>query len=98
MRLERIEIRCDVLDDGVFCVQEGADAWCYDYRLQRQFASLSMRHDNAIAPEGWFFVRQDVIARATVSELIKAGHLELDQSKFTLADGGTALLVRLVTK
>lgn len=98
MHIDRIEIRCDVLDDGVFCVQEGADAWCYDYRLQRQFASLSMRHDNANAPEGWFFVRQDVIARATISELNKAGHLELQQSTFTLADGGTALLGRLLEK
>jgi hypothetical protein len=96
MRLERVEIRCDVLDDGVFCVQEGADAWCYDYRLQRQFASLSIRYDNANAPDGWFFVRQDAIARATVKELIKAGHLEIDESKFTLADGGTATLGRLV--
>jgi hypothetical protein len=98
MRLERVEIRCDVLDDAVFCVQEGADAWCYDYRLQRQFASLSMRYDNANAPDGWFFVRQDAIARATIKELIKAGHLEIDESKFTLADGGTATLGRLVTK
>jgi hypothetical protein len=96
MCLERVEIRCDVLDDAVFCVQEGADAWCYDYRLQRQFASLSIRYDNANAPDGWFFVRQDAIARATVKELIKAGHLEIDESKFTLADGGTATLGRLV--
>jgi hypothetical protein len=98
MRLERVEIRCDVLDDAVFCVQEGADAWCYDYRLQRQFASLSMRYDNANAPDGWFFVRQDAIARATIKELIKAGHLEIEESKFTLADGGTATLGRLVPK
>ena len=98
MRLERVEIRCDVLDDAVFCVQEGADAWCYDYKLQRQFASLSTRYDNANAPEGWFFVRQDAIARATVSELIKAGHLELQTSSFTLADGGGATLGRLVVK
>ena len=100
MRLERVEIRCDVLDDAVFCVQEGADAWCYDYKLQRQFASLSIRYDNANAPEGWFFVRQDVIARATVSELTPFLHsnAQLQTSNFTLADGGGATLGRLVVK
>jgi len=55
-------------------VQEGADAWCYDPKIGRQFAKLSIRYSDAIAPEGWFFLDEHIFNRATIADLVKAGH------------------------
>jgi hypothetical protein len=96
--MSQIEIRCDEPDDGIRCVQEGADAWCYDPSVGRQFAKLSIRYTDAIAPEGWFFLNEHIFNRRTILDLIKAGHLEIKESAFTLSDGGQARLARLVRK
>jgi hypothetical protein len=96
--MSHIEILTPELDEGIRCVQEGADAWCYDPKIGRQFAKLSIRYSDAIAPEGWFFLNKHIFNRATIAELIKSGHLELQQSVFTLSDGGHARLGRLVQK
>ena len=97
-QVSTVKILCDELDDGIHCIQEGADAWCLDPKVGRQFAKLSIRYTDANAPEGWFFLNEHIFNRATIAELIKAGHLEVDQSAFTLSDGGQARLGRLVVK
>ena len=97
-QVSRIEILCNELDEGIQCVQEGADAWCYDPKVGRQFAKLSIRYADAIAPEGWFFLNEHIFNRRTILDLLKGGHLELQQSVFTLSDGGHARLGRLVRK
>ena len=96
--VSQIEILCPELDDGIRCVQEGADAWCYDPVIGRQFAKLSIRYVDATAPDGWFFLNEHIFNRKTIADLLKAGHLEVDQSAFTLSDGGQARLGRLVRK
>ena len=97
-QVNRIEILCNELDEGIRCVQEGADAWCYDPKIGRQFAKLSIRYADAIAPEGWFFLNEHVFNRRTIIDLLKAGQLELQETAFTLSDGGQARLGRLVQK
>jgi len=97
-QVSRIEILCNELDEGISCVQEGADAWCYDPKIGRQFAKLSIRYADAIAPEGWFFLNEHVFNRRTIIDLLKAGKLELQETGFTLSDGGQARLGRLVRK
>jgi len=94
----KVDILCDELDDGIRCVQEGADAWCLDPKIGRQFAKLSIRYADAAAPDGWFFLNEHIFNRKTIADLIKAGHLEVQQSVFTLSDGGQARLGRLVRK
>ena len=95
----KVDILCDELDDGIRCVQEGADAWCLDPKIGRQFAKLSIRYTDATAPDGWFFLNEHIFNRKTIADLLKAGHLEVvDQSAFTLSDGGQARLGRLVVK
>jgi hypothetical protein len=96
--VNRIEILAPELDDGIRCVQEGGDAWCYDPAIGRQFAKLSIRYVDANAPEGWFFLNEHIFNRATIAQLLKAGHLEVQSTRFTLSDGGQALLGRLVRK
>ena len=96
--VSQIDIICDELDDGIRCVQEGADAWCLDPKIGRQFAKLSIRYADAAAPDGWFFLNEHIFNRKTIADLYKAGHLELQQSVFTLSDGGHARLGRLVRK
>jgi hypothetical protein len=94
----KVQIRADELDEGIHCVQEGADAWCLDPKVGRQFAKLSIRYADAVAPEGWFFLNEHIFNRKTIADLLHAGHLEVDQSVFTLSDGGQARLGRLVVK
>ena len=94
----KVDILCDELDDGIRCVQEGADAWCLDPKIGRQFAKLSIRYTDANAPDGWFFLNEHIFNRKTIADLLKAGHREVDQSAFTLSDGGQARLGRLVVK
>ena len=97
-QVTRVDILCNELDDGIRCVQEGGDAWCLDPKIGRQFAKLSIRYTDANAPEGWFFLNEHIFNRKTIADLLKAGHLEVDQSAFTLSDGGQARLGRLVVK
>ena len=52
-QVSELEILTPELDEGIHCVQEGADAWCYDPKIGRQFAKLSIRYADSIAPEGW---------------------------------------------
>ena len=96
--MSQTEILCNELDDGIRCVQDGADAWCYDPAIGRQFAKLSIRYADAVAPEGWFFLNEHIFNRATIADVVKAGHLEVSQSVFTLSDGGHARLGRLLKK
>ena len=93
-----VEIVCDELDEGIRCVQEGADAWCLDPKVGRQFAKLSIRYADANAPEGWFFLNEHIFNRKTIADLMKSGHLEVQSSVFTLSDGGHARLGRLVRR
>jgi hypothetical protein len=93
-----IEILCEELDEGIRCVQEGADAWCLDPKIGRQFAKLSIRYVDAVAPDGWFFLNEHIFNRKTIADLMKSGHLEVQSSVFTLSDGGHARLGRLVRK
>jgi len=97
-QVSELEILTPELDEGIHCVQEGADAWCYDPKIGRQFAKLSIRYADANAPEGWFFLNEHIFNRRTIIDLIKAGHLEVSESVFTLSDGGQARLGRLVRK
>lgn len=96
--MSRIEVLAPELDEGIHCVQEGADAWCLDPKVGRQFAKLSIRYADANAPDGWFFLNEHIFNRKTIADLLKSGHLEVDQSVFTLSDGGHARLGRLVRK
>ena len=96
--MSSIEILCEELDEGIRCVQEGADAWCLDPKIGRQFAKLSIRYVNAVAPDGWFFLNEHIFNRKTIADLMKSGHLEVQSSVFTLSDGGHARLGRLVRK
>ena len=96
--MSQIELAAPELDEGIYCVQDGADAWCYDPKIGRQFAKLSIRYVDAIAPDGWFFLNEHIFNRRTIIDLIKSGHLEVQQSVFTLSDGGHARLGRLVRK
>ena len=97
-QMSQIEILASELDDGIRCVQEGADAWCYDPAVGRQFAKLSIRYVDAVAPDGWFFLNEHIFNRRTILDLLKAGHLEIQESAFTLSDGGQTRLARLVRK
>ena len=96
--MSSIEILCEELDEGIRCVQEGADAWCLDPKIGRQFAKLSIRYVDAVAPDGWFFLNEHIFNRKTIADLMKSGHLEVQSSVFTLSDGGHARLGRLVRK
>ena len=97
-QVSHIEILTPELDEGIQCVQEGGDAWCYDPKVGRQFAKLSIRYADAIAPEGWFFLNEHIFNRRTILDLIKGGHLEIGTAAITLSDGGHARLGRLVRK
>ena len=65
--VSQIEILTPELDEGIKCVQDGADAWCYDPKIGRQFAKLSIRYVDAIAPEVQLVVVQ---AHATSSQAV----------------------------
>jgi hypothetical protein len=43
-------------------------------------------------------LNEHIFNRRTIIDLIKAGHLEVSESVFTLSDGGHARLGRLVRK
>ena len=94
--MTRIERKAPFLDDAVIAVQEGADAWCEEPGVSgRVWCNLSMRYADAIAPDGWFFLYEGIGNRKTNADLIRHGLMELDQSVFTLSDGGTAVLARI---
>ena len=94
--MNRIERAAPFLDDKVVAVQEGADAWCEEPGVAgRVWCNLSIRHADAAAPEGWFFLYEGIGNRKTNLDLIKHGVMELQQSVFTLSDGGRALMARL---
>jgi len=95
--MTRIERAAPFLDDRVIAVQEGADAWCEEPGTSgRAWCILSQRFADAIAPEGWFFLYEGIGNRKTNLDLVKHGLMELQQSRFTLSDGGTAQLARLL--
>jgi hypothetical protein len=97
-QVSQIEIATPELDDGIYCVQDGNDAWCYDPKIGRQFAKLSIRYVDAVAPDGWFFLNEHIFNRVTIRDLLKSGHIEIQSTRFTLSDGGQALVARLVRK
>ena len=95
--MTRIERAAPFLDDRVIAVQEGADAWCYEPGVSgRVWCNPSIRYADAIAPEGWFFLYEGIGNRKTNADLVKHGLMVLEQSRFTLSDGGSAQLARLV--
>ncbi len=95
--MTRIERAAPFLDERVIAVQEGGDAWCYEPGVSgRVWCNLSIRYADAIAPEGWFFLYEGIGNRKTNADLVKHGLMVLEQSRFTLSDGGTAMLARLV--
>jgi hypothetical protein len=57
---------------------------------------LSQRYADAIAPDGWFFLYEGIGNRKTNLDLLKHGLIEIQQSRFNLSDGGTAVLARLI--
>ena len=94
--MNRIERAAPFLDDKVIAVQEGADAWCEEPGVSgRVWCNLSIRYADAAAPAGWFFLYEGIGNRKTNLDLLKHGVLEVQQSRFTLSDGGTAALGRL---
>jgi hypothetical protein len=93
----RIERKAPFLDDQVIAVQEGPDAWCYEPGVSgRVWCILSQRYADAIAPEGWFFLYEGIGNRKTNLDLMKHGVMIVQPSRFTLSDGNSALLARLV--
>ena len=95
--MNRIERAAPFLDDKVIAVQEGADAWCEEPGVTgRVWCNLSIRYADAIAPDGWFFLYEGIGNRKTNLDLLKHGLLEIQPSRFTLSDGGSALLARLI--
>ena len=96
-QVNRIERAAPFLDEKVVAVQEGADAWCEEPGVTgRVWCNLSQRYGDAIAPEGWFFLYEGIGNRKTNLDLLKHGLMEVQESRFTLSDGGSALLARLV--
>ena len=95
--MNRIERKAPFLDDNVIAVQDGADAWCYEPGVSgRVWCILSQRYADAIAPDGWFFLYEGIGNRKTNADLIKHGVMEIQTSRFTLSDGGSAVLARLI--
>jgi hypothetical protein len=95
--VNRIERAAPFLDERVVLVQEGADAWAEEPGAAgRPWAKLSIRYADAIAPEGWFFLYESIGSRKTIADCIKHGALEIQTARFTLSDGGGALLARVV--
>ena len=95
--VNRIERKAPFLDDQVIAVQEGPDAWCYEPGVSgRVWCILSQRYADAIAPEGWFFLYEGIGNRKTNLDLMKHGVMIVQPSRFTLSDGNSALLARLV--
>jgi hypothetical protein len=95
--MTRVERAAPFLDDRVIAVQEGADAWCEEPGVGgRAWCILSQRYADAIAPDGWFFLYEGIGNRKTNADLVRHGLMELQPSRFTLSDGGTAQLARLV--
>ena len=93
----RVERPAPFLDDKVIAAQEGPDAWCYEPGVSgRVWCNLSIRYADAIAPDGWFFLYEGIGNRKTNADLIKHGLMEVQESRFTLSDGGSALLARLI--
>jgi len=93
----RIERKAPFLDKNVVAVQEGPDAWCEEPGVTgRAWCILSQRYADAIAPDGWFFLYEGIGNRKTNADLVKHGLMELQASRFTLSDGGTAILARLI--
>ena len=94
--MNRIERPAPFLDERVVAVQEGADAWCEEPGASgRVCCNLSMRYADAIAPDGWFFLYEGIGNRKTNLDLLKHGLLEVQESRFTLSDGGSTILARL---
>ena len=95
--MTRIERAAPFLDERVIAVQEGADAWCYEPGVSgRVWCILSQRYADVVAPEGYFFLYEGIGNRKTNLDLVKHGLMVLEQSRFTLSDGGNAQLARLV--
>jgi hypothetical protein len=55
-----------------------------------------MRYADAIAPDGWFFLYEGIGNRKTNLDLLKHGLLEVQASRFTLSDGNSTILARLI--
>jgi hypothetical protein len=95
--VNRIERAAPFLDDRVVAVQEGADAWCEEPGVSgRVWCNLSIRYADAIATDGYFFLYEGIGNRKTNLDLLKHGLLEVQSSRFTLSDGNSTLIARLV--
>ena len=95
--MTRIERAAPFLDDKVIAVQDGTDAWCEEPGFSgRVWCNLSIRYADAIAPDGWFFLYEGIGNRKTNLDLLKHGLMEVQESRFTLSDGNSTILARLI--
>lgn len=95
--MKRIERAAPFLDEKVVLVQEGPDAWAEEPGVTgRPWARLSIRYVDAIAPEGWFFLHESIGNRKTIADCLKHQAIEVQVAPFTLSDGGSALLARVL--
>ena len=66
-----------VIDDDLEIVQNNDICYLLDGRYGRIWAGLSVRYDGAVAPEGWFFLRETSENRVLNKELVAAGLIAL---------------------
>lgn len=66
-----------MIDDDLDIVQNGDICYLLDGRYGRIYAGLSSRYDAAVAPEGWFFLRETIENRVLNKELVAAGLIVL---------------------
>jgi hypothetical protein len=93
----RIERRVPFLDVNVVAVQEGSDAWCEEPGIVgRAWCVLSQRYGDSCAPEGWFFLYESIGSRKTIADLVRHECMQVKPAPFTLADGSTPLIARIV--
>jgi hypothetical protein len=95
--MSRIERAAPFLDDGVSVVQDGSVCVVEDPRfLSRPWAVLWIDYVDAVPPEGWFFLKEDIGNRKTILDCLKHGILEVRGGPHILSDGGCARLARVV--
>lgn len=95
--MSRIERAAPFLDDGAVVVQDGAICVVEDPRfLSRPWAVLWIGYAGVDAPDGWFFLKEDIGNRKTILDCLKHGILEVRGGPHILSDGGCARLARVV--
>ncbi len=84
------------MDSTVIAVRQGRDIVAIK-RFRGDDTMTTVGHViDAIAPDGWFFLYEGIGNRKTNADLIKHGVMEIQVARFTLSDGGSAVLARLI--